>query len=418
MNDFYNSIWKNKNYRKVLSILLNNIPDNYDEEKQENNGNTENNEKSIVEKFIFSQDVQKVFYNINHSVMDINLFEIAGMGDQEIKHSNVLAWLFGDNEHQLGYEILDSFLLSGDEKKRELQSYIYLAEKKRELNIYREKDNIDLLIEDKQNKVVIVIENKVNSKESKDQLKKYAEKIDKTYKGYRQYFVYLTKRGDKTETAGDNNNWMIRSYQDIVDIIEEILKRDNELSLKTIMILENYIDLLERKGIVKNQYIANLDTNWWNNYKEALAILKNYQPDEQLEISNYIRELINEKAMEHTNSSGKKVTFYDKQNNMKDNHLYYEFRSDKKGMPLLLGLGKATDDNRERCDEIYIQFIGSANSNPNWQWATIRRSNLYDGDLLEDSMEKVKSKIKENFNNAIEDMQKLIIQKTFNVHKS
>ena len=42
--------------------------------------------------------------------MDFNIFEITGLGNQEIKHSNTLAWLFGDNEHELKYQILERFL--------------------------------------------------------------------------------------------------------------------------------------------------------------------------------------------------------------------------------------------------------------------------------------------------------------------
>jgi len=48
--------------------------------------------------------------NINDNIMDFNILEITGMGAQEIKHSNILGWLFDDCEHNLEYEILDNFL--------------------------------------------------------------------------------------------------------------------------------------------------------------------------------------------------------------------------------------------------------------------------------------------------------------------
>ena len=65
-------------------------------------------EKDIkaVQKFIYSDDIQDDFEEINNLLLPINVLEVTGMGYQEIKHSNVLAWMFGDNSHQLGHEIL------------------------------------------------------------------------------------------------------------------------------------------------------------------------------------------------------------------------------------------------------------------------------------------------------------------------
>ncbi len=128
------------------------------------------NDIKLVKDFIFNDDVQHILSSINDNLMDFNILEITGMGNQEIKHSNILGWLFDDSEHNLEYHILDNFLKKVIEENRKdtvdnialdnLQSYIYLSEKKKDITIYREKDNIDLLIVDEANKVIITIENK------------------------------------------------------------------------------------------------------------------------------------------------------------------------------------------------------------------------------------------------------------------
>ena len=128
-----------------------------------------------VQNFIYNDEIQQTLEKIDNHLLPINVLEITGMGYQEIKHSNVLAWMFDNNQHQLGYEILKKFLgavakLDGFNKESEdlkkLRHYVYFPENERDIEVKREWQNIDLLIEDKKNKVVIVIENKVWADES------------------------------------------------------------------------------------------------------------------------------------------------------------------------------------------------------------------------------------------------------------
>ena len=144
-----------------------------------------------VQDFIYSDKVQNDLDEINNLLLPINVLDIAGMGNQEIKHSNVLAWMFGDNQHQLGHKILAKFLghvasIEGDNKNDDkltsLRHYAYFPEHKRDIHIKREWNNIDLLIEDKANNVVIVIENKVWASESEHQIVDYEKATDcRTY---------------------------------------------------------------------------------------------------------------------------------------------------------------------------------------------------------------------------------------------
>ena len=111
--------------------------------------------------------IKDILDKIKNSVMNFNILEITGMGSQEIKHSNILAWMFSNSEHNLEYKILEGFLKKVvdaneiNETTTFLKHYIYLPKNDKNITIYREKDNIDLLIVDNANKVVIAIENKV-----------------------------------------------------------------------------------------------------------------------------------------------------------------------------------------------------------------------------------------------------------------
>ncbi|MCP6467922.1 PD-(D/E)XK nuclease family protein, partial [Klebsiella pneumoniae] len=56
--------------------------------------------------------------------------------------------------------------------------------------VLREWNNIDLLVVSEQNQTLIVIENKIWSKESKHQLKKYQDKVEQFYSGYEKLFIF------------------------------------------------------------------------------------------------------------------------------------------------------------------------------------------------------------------------------------
>ncbi|MBD3842951.1 MAG: PD-(D/E)XK nuclease family protein [Campylobacterales bacterium] len=158
-------------------------------------------ELKIIEDFIFDDSVQDTLEKINSSVMNFNILEITGMGSQEIKHSNILSWMFSDSEHNLEYKILEGFLKKVieanevDESTNFLKHYVYLPNKKRNITIYREKDNIDLLIVDDANKVVIAIENKVYASERADgedggQLQKYFDIVNDKYKNFENKYFH------------------------------------------------------------------------------------------------------------------------------------------------------------------------------------------------------------------------------------
>ena len=257
----------------------------------------------LIEKFIFNDEVQDILSKINDKIMNFNILEITGMGDYEIRHSNILSSLFGANEHNLQYEILDSFLKKDIEnsldenKKDKLKHYLYLQNQKRDITIYREKDNIDLLIVDEENKKIFVIENKVNAYERVDgedggQLQKYENIVNAKYdKSYEKYFIFLTKDSQKPS----KDYWLVASYQMIADVIENILKT-KELTQKTKIVLESYVDLLKRRGIVADKKLEELCRQIWanENYKNALEILCKNKPTNHKIISDLIiKELEN-----------------------------------------------------------------------------------------------------------------------------
>ena len=317
-----------------------------------------------LKEFIFNDEVQKVFEDINNNVLDFNILEITGMGNQEIKHSNILGWLFSDAEHNLEYKILESFLkkIIALNEVDNLQDYLYLSKHRKDIIIYREKDNIDLLVVDEANKVLFAIENKVFASErifgeDGGQLQKYEDIINHKYsKEYRKYFIYLTI--DLSEPSREN--WLKANHEMIVESLNEISK-NKDISVKTKIIFESYIDTLKRNGIVEDKKLKELCLKIWNipKYKEALEILNNYKPDIFNLISEYLQKILKEQyiqIVELDDSNKTYIRFSDSSWINKEqktgegwtaskNILLYEFQNGGYGLNLKLIIGPSTNED-------------------------------------------------------------------------
>lgn len=398
----------------------------------------------LVKDFIFNDNVQNVLSSINDNLMDFNILEITGMGNQEIKHSNILGWLFDDSEHNLEYHILDNFLKKIIEENRkepdnkpldELQSYIYLSEKKKEITIYREKGNIDLLIVDEANKVVITIENKVYASERRDgndggQLQKYKKSIDKKYNNeYEKYFIFLTI--DLEEPSKGNEKWMIANHQMVTDVIEEILETKIELTMKTTIILESYVDILKRNGIVEDEKLEILCKKIWDNpeYKKALEIINNYKPDIFNEISVYLQEKLKAKSdiIELDVSTRSYIRFKSKSWNCDkqsegsgwtktNNVLLYEFQN--KGNKLVLTILIGPTENQSFREDIFNIVSNNKNIftpgnklskrfNQIWSKPFISQTEM-NNDSLEDLKIIIDEKLKEFFSKDFDDNNEIL----------
>ncbi|WP_373034204.1 PD-(D/E)XK nuclease family protein [Sulfurovum sp.] len=302
-----------------------------------------------LEAFIFDVDVQKNISAITNNFMDLNIFEVTGMGSQEIKHSNVLAWLLDRREHDFEHQILEKFLTKvGDlAKDDQLLHYVFLPKYKRSIEIFREKNGIDLLIVDNVNHVVIAIENKVFANERTEgedggQLNKYEEYVNKNFSDFKMFFIYLTP--DLSDASTDN--WINASYEMLVSCLHEILDT-NEVLPKIRLIVKSYIDLLKRRGIVADKQLKALCEKIWadQNYREALEVLYEYKP------SNY--EVISKILLDELNGIGAVSEYYAGKNNdiifrtqcinknlYDDNELFYNLTFGYDGVFLALYIPK------------------------------------------------------------------------------
>ena len=126
---------------------------------------------------------------------DVNIFDVLRINDYEIRHSNILAWLLDPyGSHGIGNLFVRLFvervIRNNPDSGYSTLDWAFLDYNN--VDVFREKhwadtekrDSLDILmeIESQAKEYLIAIENKVNSKESKDQTLKYREHIEAEYK--------------------------------------------------------------------------------------------------------------------------------------------------------------------------------------------------------------------------------------------
>lgn len=219
-----------------------------------------------------------------------NLFDVLKISRTEIRHSNMLAWLFDPNEnHGFG----DSFLKNVLQRIIETDSYgkhdifqILLSDMY-SFSVYREWKNIDILLISYEEKILVAIENKVGSHEHSNQLNKYRKTLETEFQDYKRIYVFLTPDG---EDPSDVENWDVLTYSDIVELLEHICEQ-KDLQKDIFLMIRNYIDVI-RRDIVKDQELVEICNKIYNKHKKALDLIFENRTDGTKQISDVIKKAL------------------------------------------------------------------------------------------------------------------------------
>lgn len=238
----------------------------------------------------------EIFEQIETKLSSFNAFETLGIVNAEIRHSNVLAWLLNPKEnHGLGDVFIKKLIqtLFYLNKNTILKSNLTLFDISLmdyyDFNIRREWQNIDILAISEENKLVLVIENKVWSKESKNQLKKYFDIVHKEFSAYNKVFVFLTPYGD---ASSDEENWISFNYKNVFDILQKSIELKKDLISQSVkFFIEQYLEIL-RRYIVGNFELEKICREIYYKHQKALDLIFEYKPDIYSEISDYITEVL------------------------------------------------------------------------------------------------------------------------------
>lgn len=246
----------------------------------------------------------------NEEILDatggrFNMFKICGVNHYENTHSAIIAEFLNPNgTHGLKSKLLECFIeMLGD--KFNIKDF-NSSRASVETEHYTGDGRIDILIEDNQNKAII-IENKIYASDQSEQLKRYDRYAQQQYKnGYQ--ILYLTLDGQEaSEQSGEGVDYVKISYEtDIINWLERCVSIATRYPIvrETIIQYINHLKQLTNQDMsTKNEEEITEVLSKIENLRAAKAICQNYLATFETLAKKYfnpkMEEFAKEKGLEY-----------------------------------------------------------------------------------------------------------------------
>jgi len=225
---------------------------------------------------------------------DFNPFQAMRWTRQEVRHSAFLRWLLDPQEtHGLGSYFLRAFIKRIAHRSIGLHPMVPSVFEVdswdlSHTEVLQEWSNIDLLIKDDFDKFVLVLENKVDSREHSGQLQRYRSLVERQFPSHKKLYVYLTIGGAKAS----DEYYISVNYSEIVALVTETLtRRGDQLNTEVRTFLSQYVEMV-RRSIVEDSEIQRICQRIYEKHRRALDVIFEYRPDKASEVTEMLKELI------------------------------------------------------------------------------------------------------------------------------
>jgi hypothetical protein len=224
-----------------------------------------------------------------------NIFEAVGVIRQELRHSDFLAFLLDPRQnHRLGdafvQRLLQKVLIATRHLAPPLSPVHLDSWDLSRLTVRREWQNIDILLVDPVNRLVVVVENKIDSGEHSGQLGRYLRVVHNEYPvaDWRHLAVYLTPDGAEPSEPG----YLPADYGLVADAVEAVAtNREPSLDPAVHQLMIHYARML-RRHIVTDSEIADLCRRIYQKHQRALDLIFEHRPDRLAEVHAVLLDLV------------------------------------------------------------------------------------------------------------------------------
>ena len=231
-----------------------------------------------------------------------NVFEAMGAVRSELRHSNFLAYLLSPTRsHGLGSEpllcVLRAVLAKLPSDQRPLRVLELVVGDLDGAIVYRERANIDLLIEINALNLVVLFENKIDAKAGEDQLASYKRVLAAMYPDARHLLVFLTPDG----TPPNDEAYIAFDYADLAGVLDKLTVSAKS---ETTLIIRHYTDML-RRHIVPDPALEDIARQIYQRHKEAFDFVFDCRPTPEnllVVVDELLRETPGFVADRHTSS--------------------------------------------------------------------------------------------------------------------
>jgi len=243
----------------------------------------ESKDKRALDEFLVgNRELEKLTAILNK----FNIFQVLRIEHNEIRHSNVIAWLLNPKESHGLSEIfikrfLSNILLSNQKHDSKLSPAKAELMNLGDVEVFRElgsKDlSIDLLIYSKENEFVVLIENKIRANESKGQLRKYFDFVKENFKEAKSVIsVLLTTEGELPSEEARELGYIPWNHRALSDITTGIIEEQHDRIPQDAQIfLQHYLDVLRRETM-QDEELVKLCKSIYKKHKDAIKLIKEY----------------------------------------------------------------------------------------------------------------------------------------------
>lgn len=234
-----------------------------------------------------------------------NIFEAVGLVRQEIRHSAFLAFLLDPREnHGLGDAFTKRLLQEAIMSAPEVSALVTPIELSLwdlgQMEMRREWQHIDVFLLDERNRLAVIIENKIDTTEHSDQLRRYHEIVKQHYPEYRVVGLYLTSAGDDPS----HEVYLPLSYKLVCEVLDSLAQSRASVSNTDLQILVTHYTQMLRRHIVGDSEVAKLSQQIYRKHQRALDLIYEHRFIRREEIRRMLETLISENpALVYTHRS-------------------------------------------------------------------------------------------------------------------
>ena len=209
-----------------------------------------------------------------------NVFRALNIEHQEIRHSNVLAWLLDPKEsHGLGdivlRRILSNMLLEACDRFDGVSAAQVELMDFTDVEVRREWKHIDLLMVDRTNRLIVLVENKIHSEESPRQLVNYHRKVEQEFPEFTVVPVFLTLTGQESHEK-EAKEYIPYSHIQLLTVLERLYEqRKSQLSESVAMFLSHYMGTL-RMLTMQDEKLIELCKTIYRRHRQAIDLIVEY----------------------------------------------------------------------------------------------------------------------------------------------
>lgn len=221
-----------------------------------------------------------------------NIFEALGVVRTERRHSCFLGFLLDPTgSHGLGDRLLKLLLQNALQSQPDIAPITPIDVDLFDLSkaeVRLEYEGIDILVCDEQNRVCLIIENKVDSTQHSDQLERYYRTARGFYPTSSVFGIYLTIDGEPS----DHDHYAVLSHADIrrmVDAVSAIPNLHFEQEVR--FAIRQYSDVLGRH-FMADEKITELCRKIYRQHKQAIDLIIQNLPDARGAIRERLIKLI------------------------------------------------------------------------------------------------------------------------------